>query len=306
MTGKIEKGQEATPETRKRFEDSLISHIVFEAVPEILKNCEGKERINDRDIGEVVGRMIDGYKNSDATLRILGLKNYEDQDAFFDHVINIVTRKARELKGTYGEIPIITEESEITGRKLYRGERNMLKLLMGEVFTALHKTRLTTEDYDFREKSKRIIREILDKHEVEKITDVAGREQFRREIAAVVHKSFTPEALAKYKEKRDMPLRVIEETYERVSLIMKDKKLDSDADKHLETGSTIPSNFTEEDIKKVIPIIESALVRALNNNNVKPENQKQYIKDLAPLILEGFKKRISNPVETTLEKFYEK
>lgn len=304
MSNRIEKGEEATPETRKRFKDSITSHIISEAVPKILKNCENKKTIDDQDIGKVIGWMIDGYNNSDLTGRILGFKDYEDRDAFFDHIINIVVRKARELKGTYGEIPIIAGKSETSGRELYRGERNMLNLLIGEVFTALHKTRLTTEDYDFGKVSEGIIKKILDDYKVEKVTDEAGREQFRREITAVVHKSFTPEALAEYKAKREMEgkkyspeeremlLQIIEETFERVSLIVEGEKLDLDADGW--------------DTKKAENLVKSALTGVLEKSKVSPENRENYSKDLVPLIISAFKERIPNPVETTFKRLYEK
>lgn len=316
MANRLEK-EEAAPETRKRFEDSLISHVIFEAVPEILRNCENKKEIDDRDIGQVIGWMIDDYKNSNLTGRILGFKDYRDRDAFFDHVSNIVTRKARELKGTYGEVPIVAEKNEVTGRELYRGERNMLKLLMGEVFTALHKKHLTTKDYDFEEVSEGIIKKILDDYEVEKVTNEAGREQFRKEITAVVHKSFTPEALKEYEQKKktkgkkyspeekDMLLNVIEETVERVSIIMEDENLDADA--NLKTPENIiPSDFSKRDIEKVREIIKSVLTGVIQKIKVSPANRENYSNDLVPLIISALKERPPNPTETILKNLYKK
>lgn len=323
MANRLEK-EEATPETREKFKREITLRIISEGVPEILKNCEDKEGIDDRDVAQAIGWMIygdkdhRGYKNSDLIGRILGFKNHEDQESFFGHMINIVTRKARELKGTYGEIPVITDEkNEIAGRELFRGERNMLKLLMGEVFKALHKKHLTTEDYDFGKASEGIIKKILDDYKVEKVTDEAGREQFRKEITAVVHKSFTPQALAEYKEKReakgkkyspeerDILLQVIDEAIERVCMIIENKKLD--ADENLGNSEMpIPSKFSDRDIGKVRRVIQSVLSQVLEKHNIGPDGQTSYITDLVPLILDSLKKRPKNPAETTLAKLYEK
>lgn len=319
MVNKLEK-EEVTPEMRGKFKREITSLIISKGVSEILRNCEGKDGVDDKDIGQTIGWMIngrEGYKNSDIIRRILGFKNHEDRDAFFDHITNIVTRKARGLKGTYGEIPIIAEEDELTGRKLYRGERNMLKLLMGEVFTELHKRHLTTEDYDFGEVSEGIIKKILDDYEVEKVTDEAGREQFRREISAVVHKSFTPEALKEYEQKKkikgkkyppeekDMLLNVIEETVERVSIIMEDENLDADA--NLKTPENIiPSDFSKRDIEKVREIIKSVLTGVIQKIKVSPANRENYSNDLVPLIISALKERPPNPTETILKNLYKK
>jgi hypothetical protein len=207
MTNKFEK--EGVPkEMREKFKSEITSRIISEGVPEVLRICKDKGGIDDSDVGQAIGWMLygkeghDGYENSEFLGGILGFKDYQDREAFFDHIKNIVTRKARELKGTYGEALVIDEISEVTGRKLFRGERNMLRLLMGEVFTALQKRRLTTEDHDFRDVSSKFINIILDKYKVEKVTDVSGREQFRKELTAVVYKSFTPEALAEYEKKK--------------------------------------------------------------------------------------------------------
>ncbi len=80
----------------------------------------------------------------------------------------------------------------------------MLNILLSKAFAALREKHLTTEDYDFESASNRIIDETLNKHEVEKVTDEAGREQMRRQMTAIINKSFTPEALEKYKKKREM------------------------------------------------------------------------------------------------------
>ncbi len=102
-----------------------------------------------------------------------------------------------------------------------------------------------------------------------------------------------------------MLLNVIEETVERISLIMEDINLDADV--NLKTSKKmIPSDLTKKDIRKVRGLIKLALAQVLTKNNVNSENHESYIKDLTPLILDKFRERPQNPVENTLNELYKK
>ncbi|MDD5489359.1 MAG: hypothetical protein PHP25_01610 [Candidatus Moranbacteria bacterium] len=317
MASDLEKIQEATPKTRHNFKESIIELIISKAIPKILANCSGKDTIDDRDIAGVIGPMLDGYNQSDTdfTKRMLNIKNYEDWDVFCDEVQNAVARKARERRrGSDAFIP--DGKSEVAGRKLYRGETKMMNKLLGEASSELRKKNLTTKDYDFGKVSQEIINKILNRHEVEKITDSSAREQMRRQMTAIINKSFTPESLAEYNQKlgrlgkkytgeeRKKLFQTIEETVERVSLMMENMNLD--ADENLKTSEKIiPSDFSRKDVRKIRILIKSTLARALKNN-LNSDNQESYIRDLVPLILDSLKERPQNPVETILKRLYEK
>jgi hypothetical protein len=259
---------------------------------------------------------MERYKKVETIKEMLGIDDYQDWDSFFDEVSNELTRKLSGKKS--GEsVPSANETSEVVGRKLYRGEINLLNISLGEAFTALREKHLTTEDYDFETVSKRIIDEILNKHEVGKVTDDSGREQIRKQLTAIINKSFTPEALKEYEQKkkmkgkkyppeeRDMLLNIIEETVERVSIIMEDENLDADA--NLKTPENIiPSDFSKGDIEKVREIIKSVLTGVIQKIKVSPANRENYSNDLVPLIISALKERPPNPTETILKNLYKK
>jgi hypothetical protein len=302
-------------EARKQSKDSLIEHI-FELTFQKAREKSKGATPTDVEIKEEFWLIMDQYKKSETVKEMLGIDDYQDWDSFFDEVSNKLIRKLSGKKSERG-VPPTVETSEVTGRKLYRGERNMLNILLGKAFTILHEKHLTTEDYDFERVMKEIINKILDDHEVEKITDESGREQIRREMTAAIYKSFAPKALEEYEVKRKMKgkkyspgernmlLQIIEETLERVSIIMENKNLDADA--NLKTSEKmIPSGFSKKDIEKVRRLIKSALAKALTKNSVNSESQENYIKDLTPLILESLNKKPPNPTETILENLYKK
>jgi hypothetical protein len=305
-----------TPEeSRKQSRNSLIEHILeltFQKAREKYKETNP----TNAEIKEEFGLIMDRYEEAETVKKMLRISDYRDWDIFFDEVSN---KLIRILAGNKSEkdVPAAEEKSEVTGRKLYRGEINMLKVLLGEASAALREKHLTTEDHDFDTVSKSIIDETLNKHEAEKVTDDSGREQMRRQMTAIINKSFTPEELKKYEEKRkargekyspkekDVFLRVIEETLERVSRILEDKDLD--ADENLKTSEKIiPSDFSRRDIEKVKKLIKSTLAQVLTKNDVDSRIQESYIKDLAPLILGNLKNRPQNPVENILKGLYEK
>lgn len=310
------KEKNLTPaETRKQSKDSLIEHIFELTFQKAHEKSKGADP-TDTEIKEEFSLIMDRYNKAETVKEMLGIDDYQDWDSFFDEVSNILIRKLSGKKTEKG-VPPTDEKSEVIGRKLYRGEINMMNILLREAFTALREKHLTTEDYDFETVSKGIIDEILNKREVEKVTDEAGREQMRRQMTAIINKSFTPEALAKYEqkkkmkgkkyppEKKDMLWGIIEETIERVSIIMEDKNLDADENLKI-SKKMIPSDFSKGDIEKVRKLIKSTLAQTLTKNNVNSENQESYIKDLAPLILDSLKERPQNPVETILKILYEK
>lgn len=98
MARKFEKIQEAKPETRQNFKKSLISHILSLAIPKILENCAEKNSIEEKDVAEEIGWMIEGYKKSDMVARMLDIEGYEDWDVFRDEITDIVKSRAREAK----------------------------------------------------------------------------------------------------------------------------------------------------------------------------------------------------------------
>lgn len=304
-----------TTEAWKQSKDSLIEHIFELTFQKAREKSKGADP-TDAEIKEEFWLIMDRYKKAETVKEMLEIDDYQDWDSFFDEVSNELIRK---LSGKKSEksVPPAIEPSEVVGRKLYRGEINLLNILLGEAFTALREKHLTTEDYDFETVSKRIIDEILNKREVGKVTDDSGREQIRRQLTAIINKSFTPEALKEYEQKkkmkgkkylpeeRDMFLQVIDETFERVSIIMENKDLD--ADENLKTSKKIiPSDFSKKDIEKVRRLIKTTLTQVLTKNNINSESQESYIKDLTPLILDSLIKRPQNPVETIQKRLYEK
>ncbi|TSA45942.1 hypothetical protein D4R51_00990 [bacterium] len=202
-------------------------------------------------------------------------------------------------------------------RKQRPEETKLLHFMLSKAFDRLHKTGLTTEDERFQDAMGNALNEILnDQGIMEKPGDFT-RSNYRNQMAAIIGKSFTPEALAEYELKKKMkgkkylPLEktmlteVIDETIERVCLIMENKNLD--ADKDLQTSEKlIPSDFSERDIGKVRRLIKSVLTKVLTKNKVNPEGQEKYVKDLTPLMLDSLKKRPPNPTEMILKNLYEK
>jgi hypothetical protein len=209
------------------------------------------------------------------------------------------------------------EKKRETGEKKRNpGEIKLLHFMLSKAFDRLRKTGLTTEDEGFQDAMGNALNEILNDQGIMESPGDFTRSNYRNQMAAIIGKSFTPEALAEYELKKKMkgkkylPLErtmlteVIDETIERVCLIMENKNLDADA--NLKTSEKlIPSNFSERDTGKVRRLIKSVLVKVLTKNKVNPEGQEKYVKDLTPLMLDSLKKRPQNPVETILKKLYE-
>lgn len=82
-------------ETRQRFRTGLIKQILELTIPKIAENTKGR-KASMRDLAEVMRPVMDQYRDSDMTRKMLGIENHEDWDSFFDEVVNIVFRKVEE------------------------------------------------------------------------------------------------------------------------------------------------------------------------------------------------------------------
>jgi hypothetical protein len=94
MVNSLEKNK-ACSETKKKLENSIISHVISIAAPNIFENCAKKGFITDGDIGQEVRRLMDGYRDAPIATKIMSYKEYQDWDAFVDHVYNSVVRFVR-------------------------------------------------------------------------------------------------------------------------------------------------------------------------------------------------------------------